>query len=406
MAPLLVALLLLSGTAGCSWDKFSWRQLNPLEPALVDPSTETFVLRGDTLIEEKPPAAVDDQIAAALRAGREHFRREEYDKAESFFGRIAENEKNPAPAVQEALFYQAESLRLTGHYPKACDLYSALLAKFPNTSYREQSVQRMFDIANYWLDDTRIKMREDNERREGKRWVVWPRFLSTEKTKPLLDREGRAIETLEKVRLHDINGPLADEALFMCGVVKMYNEDYREAYHYLSQIHARHPEGKRAAQSLKLAIFCAHMSTGGSDYDGRKAAEARKLIQAALVAYPEVANDPRTREWLDKQRASIDLQQADKDYKTAEFYRRTGHPGSAYFYYELVQRRYPNTKYAQMARERWEQLRAELVRKEGANFVLPDQGQPQRGIAPTTLLPPPKENQNPPATLPAPMPTR
>jgi outer membrane protein assembly factor BamD (BamD/ComL family) len=412
-ARLLLAGALLAG-GGCAWDGFSWRQLNPFEPAVVDPDTETFVLRGGALVSERAAATVNDKVATTMACAREHFRREEYDKAESFFGRIAENEKNGAAAVQEAIYFQAECLRLQGYYPKAADLYSSLLSKFPNSGYREQCVQHMFDIANYWLDDTRQQMREDRERREGKRWVVWPRFLSTEKSKPFLDREGRAVEKLEQVRLHDINGPLADEALFMCGVVKMYNENYREADHYFSQIPLRHPESKRAAQATKLAIFCKHMSTGGSDYDGRKAAEARKLIQTAFNSYPELAHSPETRDWLENQQKSIDLQQAEKDYKMGEFYRRTGHPASAYFYYELVQRRYPSTKFAQLARERWDELRGEVEKEQAneggflgrlfghKNYVLPGAKPQPQGAAPAQGAP---AGPARPSTLPAPTPT-
>src|SRR5262249_8525827 len=183
-------------------------------------------------------------------------------------------------------------------------------------------------------DDTRQEMREDLERREGKRWFVWPRFISFDKTKPFLDREGRALEKLEQVRLHDISGPLADHALFMCGTVKLYNENFREADHYFSQIPARHPESKLAPKAIEPAIYCKHMSTGGADYDGRKVAEARKLVQTALESYPELAREKR--DFLMGQLKSINLQQAEKDYKMAEFYRRTGHPGPAYWYYELV----------------------------------------------------------------------
>ncbi len=395
------------GGAGCWEGQFTWRQLNPFEPAVVEADTETFVLRPEGPVKETHAVAVNDKAATLLAAGRDAFRREEYEKAESYFARIADNDKNAAPAVQEAMYYQAESLRLMGHYPKAADLYASLLSKFPNSSYREQCVQHMFDIANYWLDDTREQMREDKERREGKRWVVWPRFFSLEKSKPFLDREGRAIETLEKVRLNDISGPLADESLFMCGVVKMYNEDYREAKHYFSQITQRHPESKRAPQALKLAIFCSHMSTGGSEYDGRPAAEARTLIKTALTSYPELSRDKATREWLENQQMSIDLQQAEKDFNMAEFYRRTGHPGSAYFYYELVQRRYKHTKYAKMAHERWEELRVELEKKQPGQ-VAPGQQQAAGGAlgaerpqtpGPAANLPEPHEL---PATLPAP----
>ena len=46
---------------------------------------------------------------------------------------------------------------------------------------------------------------------------------------------------------------------------------------------------------------------------------------------------------------AIGMQQAEKDFQVAEFYRRTGHPGSARFYYELVCRRYPGTTFAEKA---------------------------------------------------------
>ena len=108
------------------------------------------------------------------------------------------------------------------------------------------------------------------------------------------------------------------------------------------------------------------MSTGGSDYDGRKTAEARKLVQTAMRSYPQLAHDPEKRKYLEQQLIGINLQQAEKDYKMAEFYRRTGHPGSAYFYYELCRRRYPHTKYADMARERWNSLREEVEKERGS----------------------------------------
>ena len=83
-----------------------------------------------------------------------------------------------------------------------------------------------------------------------------------------------------------------------------------------------------------MAIIAKNLSTGGSDYDGRKAAEARKLVDAALRNYPELANDDKKHEFLVRQLARHHLQQAEKDFKMAEFCERTGHPGSAYFQYE------------------------------------------------------------------------
>jgi outer membrane protein assembly factor BamD (BamD/ComL family) len=360
-------------------------QLNPFAPAAkpAEPTVDSFILRTDgKLVTESSVATMPADVTGALDQARDAYRKEDYAKAETLFGVIADKDKNPPLAIQEAIYYRAECLRLTGHLPKACDTYASLLNKFPTSSYREQCCQRMYDIANYWLDDTWDEMKRA---KEGKSWVVMPAWFSFERAKPFFDREGRAVEAMERVRLHDIQGPLADQALYRCGVVKMYREDWREADHYFSQISAKHPESKLAPQAIQLAVFCKQMATGGSSYDGRKTAEARKLIQTALTAYPEIAGDPEKRKYLEKQSKAIDLQQAEKEFKMAEFYRRTGHPGSAYFYYELVQRRYPKTKYAEEARARWASLRDELIR---SGQAVPAQPKPAAAPATTPAVQP------------------
>src|SRR5437773_149332 len=82
------------------------------------------------------------------------------------------------------------------------------------------AVRRMFDIANYWLDDTRTEMAEFREKKEGQRSVVVPAVFHFEKKKPFVDEEGRALQALEHVQLNDVTGPMADKALFLAGGVK------------------------------------------------------------------------------------------------------------------------------------------------------------------------------------------
>src|SRR5262249_19848276 len=146
-------------------------------------------------------------------------------------------------------------------------------------------------------------------------------------------------ENLEQDVYNDLNGRIADEALFLAGSVKFFREDYREADHYFTQIVERYPTSKYAKQALEMGIIAKHMSTGGADYDGRKVAEARQMVDTALRNYPDLAAEKS--EFLERQLSGINRQQAEKDFKVAEFYERTGHPGSAYFYYEIVRRRYP-----------------------------------------------------------------
>ena len=67
---------------------------------------------------------------------------------------------------------------------------------------------------------------------------------------------------------------------------------------------------------------------------------------------PELINDPAMAEKLTRAKFAIRSQQAEKDFLMAEYYERTGHPGSAVFYYELVRRRYGGTRYSDLATDR------------------------------------------------------
>ena len=68
---------------------------------------------------------------------------------------------------------------------------------------------------------------------------------------------------------------------------------------------------------------------------------------------------------LDEQALMVRYQQAEKDFETAEFYRRTGHPGSAWFYYELVIRRYPGIQpWADQAAARQTRIEGRIGRDE------------------------------------------
>jgi outer membrane protein assembly factor BamD (BamD/ComL family) len=246
----------------------------------------------------------------------------------------------------------------------------------------------MFDIATYWLEDTKAEMALYKEKEQGKRWFVVTPVVHFEREKPWIDVEGHALQALERVYLNDMRGPLADRSLFLIGTVKFYREDYVGADHYFSQLVELYPNSKLASGSVELGIISKQLCTGGADYDGRKVAQARRLINAAFANYPDLAQDKR--EFLMKQLASCNLQQAEKDFKTAEFYRRTRQPGSAYFYYEIVRRRYPGTEYFDKATERMHELRA-AAEKSNAKQPAPPPAPPKNPTPPPNdMLPPPR----------------
>jgi outer membrane protein assembly factor BamD (BamD/ComL family) len=364
---------------GCTWD-----QLNPFKPPPAPPPpVESFVLRNGSLTAEARPR--DKSVEADLAGARDYYRREEYAKAQKLYHYIGKNEKNPASVIQEALYYEAECLRLQGKLPEAADTYANLLRNHTINPYKDLTTQHIYEIATYWLNDTWDEVKESQERREGKRWIVWPRFVSIDKRKPFIDRQGRAVERLKDVSIYEgRGGPYADKALYLVGYVAWFNEDYNEADQQFSQLTKMYPDSPYAPYAIELAIKAKLMSTGGEMYDGQKVAAARKLVHEAL-AMPNMTEEKKQN--LMKLLACITAHQAEKDYQMAEFWRRTGHPGSAYFYYEIVRRRYPGTDAAERATKRMVEIYNKMKQEQRDKLGPPPSGGDGR---PVEQLPPPR----------------
>src|SRR5205807_1581996 len=142
-------------------------------------------------------------------------------------------------------------------------------------------------------------------------------------------------------------------------------------------------------KALELSIICKQICTGGPDYDGRKLQEARDLITKARNGYAGLSHG--SEQFLTKQMVQIHLMQAEKDYNTAKFYDRTGHPGPAYFCYEIVKRRYPGTTFADKAEQRMVELKgkAEKEQQRQATTSENDVSPQMRGPAPADERGPP-----------------
>jgi outer membrane protein assembly factor BamD (BamD/ComL family) len=298
----------------------------------------------------------DDPLAESKLAQAEQlFTGGQYEQAMSLFRELADNQGNSAVLAERARFMQAECRYWRGQYPEACDTYHKVLMDFPTGAYRRDCCARMFQICDYWLDD----FRDELEKRSGEKGILrwrphWPSV--TDRTKPKIDQEGRTLEALQRIHMHDVYGPTADKAIFWCGYVNFIRGNFSEADQFFSQLVDMHPDSPLRPQALAFAIQAKNNATGGAVYDGRKCAEALYLVNMAEATVPELTNNPEMAEKLTRAKFAIRAQQAEKDFLTADYYERTGHPGSAVFYYELVRRRYAGTRYSDLATDRQTRL--------------------------------------------------
>ncbi len=351
--PIAVLLALLAlGSPGCkTWTSFKERNAE-LRAMVFESSYE------DRRSEEK------------FATAQQLFAEGEYSKAQDIFTKLADNKANSTDLAENSRFMQAECRRMRAQYPEAVDTYHKLLNDFPTGAHRRESCMRMYEIADYWLDD----FRDELERRADEPGILhWkPRMPNPfDKSRPTLDQEGRTLEALERIHTQDVTGPTADKALFWCGYVNYIRGNFQEADHFFSMLAEIHKESPLRPQALAYAIHAKNNATGGAEYDNRKCAEALQLVHVAEASVPELTQNPEMADKLTRAKFAIRMQQAEKDFRTAEYYERTGHPGSAVFYYELVRRRYGGTQYSEMADVKKERL-----------ITLMNSGTPATGIDP------------------------
>jgi tetratricopeptide (TPR) repeat protein len=340
------AIILSMVLAGCQSTNAS---KTPETVAATAPATNykpTSTYTGDTLVI-KAATTMNGQPAfkgaADLVAAEEFYTLGDWVRAQKLFDKVANDKANPPLQAERARYYQGECLRMQMLYPDAKAAYNHLVQDFHRGEFREKAVERLYEIANFWLDDTRSQLDAELERSEGKRWFVPNNYLHiSDKRKPLLDEEGNALTTLEIVAYNDPLGPYAEKALYAAGYVQFRHRNFKEADRLLTQLiensdrQGRHSELRDRA--LELCIMAKLNASGGPLYDGRNANETNKMIQTARATSPDLAQNKG--DFLERQAKLVRQAQADKDFEIAEFYRRRGATASAWFYYELVRRRY------------------------------------------------------------------
>jgi RNA polymerase sigma factor (sigma-70 family) len=173
----------------------------------------------------------------------------------------------------------------------------------------------------------------------------------------------------------------AEQALFFSASTNFLLGHYREARRECARFVQSYADSALAHSAIQLGLIATQLADRG-EHDASQTAKAEAIINAALKGQPLAAQIKQP--VVAGQLADAELAQADKDFRVAEFYRRTNHPGSAFFYYEIVRRRYPGTEYAEKASKQLETL-CQTARQEKQPRTTADAPEPP---------PPPREDES------------
>jgi len=283
--------------------------------------------------------------AIALQAkqdGETLFREKKYDEAAAKF-KLAAKRWPDSDLEEDALFMQAESYFFADRYASACDTYVNLMKKFENTRYLDKVVPRQFAIARYWEQHDRV----------NHHYVVTPNL--TDKTRPWFDTRGNALAAYETVHLNDPTGPLADDSLMAKANSHFLNNEFEDADTYYTMLRESYPQSEHQATAHLLALRSKMRKYQGPNYDGKPLNEAKDLIQQISTQFPGELTEEKAK--LHEAERAIRAQLAQRDFDLGEYYAGTRHFGAARFYYNRVQKEYPDTRFSELAQQRIEQYK-------------------------------------------------
>jgi hypothetical protein len=329
------------------------------------------------------------KLAKERRGTYEKFR----NRWERWWGTTSADEIDPYvnygdPVEEDALFMVAESQFAQKRYSWAQDSYDTLLSKYPSTRHMEPSTRRLFRIAMYWLDfssdvgsdgDVKLASHETiNPQKPPKAPQIPPVPIIpnvTDRSKPVFDQHGRALQALRSIWLHDAAGPLADDALMLSANHHLRTGDFVEATRLYKLLREQYPDSPHFRNAHLIGAYVTMASYEGSTYDGAPLTEAKQLKQAALQLFPDISDEERAR--LEKEVRRLDEAEVGRLWDKVEFYKAKNQPQSIAVYCHKIINLFPESKYAELARQEVRRIEG-MKRHRSKSASNPPAANPQR----------------------------
>jgi len=367
-ALLLIWCVLLSGCGMLDWsrrgidDDEVTRKLasiddtrGPLERLLMRRKKE----RGDES-GQLSSAAGTEEFAKA----KELFDDDQFKAAEKVANKVAKKYKN-SPVSEDALFLIAESQFQRKRYSWAQDSYDRLLKEFPSTGYLDDVSKRMFRIAHYWLQDPEYVTADDIQpvnfeepsatappkSRRSKGWdisrriPIFPNFWN--RSRPVFDTEGRALEALKSIWEKNPTGNLADDALMLEASYHLRSGNYIEADHIFGILRSEYSKSRHFENAFVLGSHAKLMSYQGAEYETKSLDKARQLKESALRQFPKRLDRERQLEEVRR----IDDEKAAAEWETVRYYQTKGKPKAVAIYCREITKNFPDSPYSIRARQ-------------------------------------------------------
>jgi outer membrane assembly lipoprotein YfiO len=267
-----------------------------------------------------------------------------------------------AAIIPNATLDLAERYLAAGDPDKAHDILADWVKNNPHADDRDRAIFLLGEMdyqqgdrlkAFYQLDELLEKYPESRFFYPAleKQFAVADAFLKGYKRKvlgiPLLGAEDEAVDMLYRIQERSPGSPLAERAMLTTADYYYNSGDFDlagDVYTAYLRSYPRSPEVPRV--QLRRA-FSAYAQFRGTRHESTPLIEARTQLEDIKVKYPELAAEANVQKFID----SVNETLARKLVVSADFYRRTGHPGATVYTLREVLENYPNSAAAETARQ-------------------------------------------------------
>ncbi len=234
----------------------------------------------------------DDLFKKASAAKEVGERQDGFRAAAKKYNQAGKNWESSA-LEQDALFMTAESYFFAEDYPKAEDFFVKLLKEYPRTRYQDLVDKRRMEIGLFWL--------QFNDE--------FYHLNVTDKRKPINDTRKHGVRVLEKMRLDNPVGRLADDVTMELANTAFKKENWTDALDTYSDLISTYPDSPHQFDAHLLGVKAAMMSYQGPDYSGESLDKADKMIKQMTRQFREKAEG---------QKDQIELAMKEVRYRRAE----------------------------------------------------------------------------------------
>jgi outer membrane protein assembly factor BamD (BamD/ComL family) len=238
---------------------------------------------------------------------------------------------------QDALLMAGESSFFAEDYTRAENYYAKLVKDYPRTRYLDLVDARRMAISLYWLQVA--------EEKKSPFEVV----NLTDKKLPWSDVDGHGRRVLEKLRLDNPTGKLADDATMELANEAFKKNDYQTAADTYADLRMTYPDSPHLFKAHFLGLKAIVETYEGPEYDASSLDEAEKLVKKIVRSFPKEAQEEQA--YLNRIFAEIRYKKAERLWFQADYRMKRGENNSARLYLNDVIKDFADTPFADQAKE-------------------------------------------------------